>query len=130
MLQCRSKRLIDPTTNKISMSYFASGPVSTTKALQRHLCFLGPAIQAAYRRLCIILGLHVSDLAGLNLFLSVQLLKINNELIGRTRLTDLPVLDLGDRGLRALDRSSDFRLRHAKPFEFENDVLDVHEHQL
>lgn len=99
--------------------------------LRRHLRQLVLlARTGAYRRLCIILRLDISDFAGLDQLLPVQLLKIDHKLIGRPRLTNSSVLNFGDRGLGTLDRGGNVRLRHAKPLEFEGDVLDVHEHRL
>lgn len=92
--------------------------------------FLAVVVNASYGRLGVILRFDIGDLTGIYQFLSVELLQVYNELIGRPSFPDLSILDLRDRGLSALDGSSNFRLRHAKPLEFENDILDVHERRL
>jgi hypothetical protein len=118
----------------VAQTAFKAGEAANLPATFSELAHLnGPrakffrlANSAARIRLNIILGLNVGDLAGLYLLLSVQLLKLNNQLVRWPCFADLSVLDFGDSGLRTFDRRGDLRLRHTKSLEFENDVLDVH----
>lgn len=64
--------------------------------------------------------------ARLFLHFRKKLFQTDNKLVGRSNFPDVPVSNVGNRGLAAPHTISDRFLGHACCHERENDLLDVH----